>query len=215
MPLFLIVIAFCGSVFAYAGSTTADFDPHPFYIGVNGGYGSTTWKGLVPSQEKKSIVLNMSTPTDVREGGGVWGGVVGFDFSPWFGMDVNYLSYPKAEVFFDETSLFSFENNGRALLATHTQTVSLMAKFMVVIPETIMRLYSSVGVGWIHRGDEINDSWLVAPSFGAGLNYPISEHWMGEIAANYISGYGESEISPANDFIPFVYAVFFRVAYRV
>ena len=215
MQIIFIFIAFFWSMLAYSGESGAPFDAHPFYVGLNGGYGSTTWKGLVPSPDNQSIVLNISTPTNVHEGGWVWGGVAGFDFSPFVGVELNYLSYPKAEIFFHESSLFSFENDGQTQLNTHTQTVSLMAKVMFVIPQTIVRAYSSVGVGWIHRGDKINDIWLVAPSFGAGFNYPLAEHLMTEIAANYMSGYGESELNPTNDYIPFVYAVYFRLAYRV
>jgi hypothetical protein len=201
------------SILAYPGEAVVD--RHPLYVGVNGGYGSTTWKGLVPTIDNQSLALKISTPTDVREGGGVGGGVLGFEFTPFFGIEANYLVYPKAEVFFDESSLFSFENDGQIQFSTSTQTVSLMAKFMLPIPNTVVRAYSSIGVGWIHRKDTINNIWFSAPSFGAGLNYPLAEHLMTELAANYMSGYGESELNPANDFVPFLYAVYFRLAYRV
>ncbi|MDF1677093.1 MAG: outer membrane beta-barrel protein [Legionellaceae bacterium] len=212
---FGMVIFACWSALLYAGDSGDVFDPHPFYVGLNGGYGSTTWKGLVPSRDNQSIVLNISTPTDVHEGGFTWGGFAGFEFSPFVAVEANYLSYPKAEIFFDESSLFSFENQGQLKFSTHTQTVSLMAKVMFVLPETVIRAYSSLGVGWVHRGDEVNDVWLATPSFGAGVNYPLAEHLMIEVAANYMSGYGESELNPANDFVPFLYAVYFRLAYRV
>lgn len=201
--------------FVYAGEMGARDVAHPFYIGGNAGYGSTTWKALVPTPENQSIVLTISTPVDVHEGGGVWGGVVGFDFTSFFGVEANYLLYPKAEIFFDADSLFAFENDGKQTFSTKTQTFSLMAKFMVPVLDTRFRLYSALGPGWVHRGDEIHPTWLVTPSFGAGLSYPIAPHVMGEFAANYISGYGESEISPANDYVPFLYSVYFRLAYRV
>ncbi|MDF1646010.1 MAG: outer membrane beta-barrel protein [Legionellaceae bacterium] len=215
MRIILLLGTICWSVLAHSSEPDAVSEAHPFYLGLNGGYGSTTWKGLVPKLDKQSIVLNISTPTDVHEGGGVWGGVMGFEFSPFLGVELNYLAYPRAEVFFDEGSLYAFENSGQVQLNTHTETVSLMARFMLVLPRTLVRPYSSIGVGWIHRADEINNAWLVAPSFGAGLNYPISKHFIGEFAANYMSGYGESELSPANDFIPFLYAVYFKLAYRI
>ena len=99
MKIIFIFIASFWSILAYPGESGTPFDAHPFYVGLNGGYGSTTWKGLVPSHDKQSIVLNISTPTDVHEGGWVWGGVAGFEFSPFVGVEVNYLSYPKAEIF--------------------------------------------------------------------------------------------------------------------
>ena len=204
-----------GHIGAYAGDMGAPSEKYPFYVGVNGGYGATTWKGLVPKIDNQNMVLSMSTPVDVQEGGGVWGGVMGFEFSSHWGVELNYLAYPRATVLFNEGSFFAFENEGQTELSTQTEAVSLMAKIMVAVPHTVFRAYSSVGVGWIHRDDVINNMWLAVPSFGAGLNYLFSEHVMGELAANYMSGYGESELSPANNYIPFLYAVYFRLAYRI
>ena len=215
MQIIVIFLVSFWSILAYSGASKDAFDPHPLYVGLNSGYGSTTWQGLVPSHDKQSIVLNISTPTDVHEGGFVWGGFAGFEFSPFIAVEANYLVYPRAKIFFHETSLFSFENEGQVQLNTQTETASLMAKVMFTIPQTTLRAYSSVGIGWVHRADHINDAWLVTPSFGAGFNYPLAEHLMTEIAANYMAGYGESELSPANDFIPFLYAIYFRFAYRI
>jgi len=190
-------------------------DTHAFYVGANGGYGSTTWIGLVPEMENQNIVLSMSTPIEVKEGGGVWGGFAGVEFTPFFAIEANYLAYPGATVFFDEDSFFAFENNGQTELNTQTQAVSLMAKFMVALPKTKARAYSSLGVGGIHRNDEINNIWIAAPSFAVGLNYVFTEHVMGEVAGNYMSGYGTSELNPAKDYVPFLYAAYARIAYRV
>ncbi len=190
-------------------------DSHAFYVGVNGGYGSTTWIGLVPELENENMVLSMSTPIDVREGGGVWGGFAGVELTPFFALEANYLSYPDATVVFDKDSFFAFENNDQTELNTKTQAISLMAKFMLTLPRTNVRAYSSLGVGGIHRDDEINNIWIAAPSFGVGLNYVFTKHVMGELAGNYMSGYGTSELNPAKDYVPFLYAAYARVAYRV
>ncbi|MCH9756600.1 MAG: outer membrane beta-barrel protein [Gammaproteobacteria bacterium] len=215
MRTILLLVFLYFPVLVFSGNTESLSYLHPFYVGVNAGYGSTTWKGLVPNADNKSIVLNMSTPTNVTEGGGVVGGVVGFEFFPSLAIESLYLSYPDARVFFDTSSLFTFENEGLTELRTHTEAAALMVKVMFTIPETAVRLYSSVGAGWVHREDELSDVWLTTPAFGAGFNYPLSEHLMAEIAANYFSGYGESELNPVNDFIPFLYSVYFRVAYRI
>jgi len=189
-------------------------DSYAFYVGANGGYGSTTWIGLVPELENQNIVLSMSTPIDVREGGGVWGGFAGVELTPFFALEANYLSYPDATVVFDKDSFFAFENNDQTELNTKTQAISLMAKFMLTLPRTSVRAYSSLGVGGIHRDDEINNIWIAAPSFGVGLNYVFTEHVMGELVGNYMSGYGTSELNPAKDYVPFLYAAYARIAYR-
>jgi hypothetical protein len=206
--LFWPVLACSGN----AGSTAPD--SHAFYIGANGGYGSTTWIGLVPEMENENIVLSMSTPIDVREGGGVWGGFAGVELTPFFALEANYLSYPDATVVFDKDSFFAFENNDQTELNTKTQAISLMAKFMLTLPRTNVRAYSSLGVGGIHRDDEINNIWIAAPSFGVGLNYVFTKHVMGELVGNYMSGYGTSELNPAKDYVPFLYAAYARIAYR-
>ncbi|MDX2346349.1 MAG: outer membrane beta-barrel protein [Legionella sp.] len=206
---------FLRAIAAYSGDMGTMPDAHPLYVGVNGGYGATTWQGLVPTLDNQNIVLSISTPVEVQEGGGVWGGMIGFEFSKHWGVEFNYLAYPKAKIFFDEDSLFAFENDDQTELETRTEALSLMAKIMLGIPNTALRAYSSVGVGWIHRNDDINNVWLVTPSFGVGLNYPLSAHFMGELAANYMSGYGESELSPVMHYVPFLYAVYARLAYRI
>ena len=212
----LLGCALLWPVLACSGDAGSDLpDSHAFYVGVNGGYGSTTWIGLVPEIENQNIVLSMSTPIEVREGGGVWGGFAGVELTPFFALEANYLSYPDATVVFDKDSFFSFENNEQTELNTKTQAISLMAKFMLTLPRTNVRAYSSLGVGGIHRDDEINNVWIAAPSFGVGLNYVFTEHVMGELVGNYMSGYGTSELNPAKDYVPFLYAAYARVAYRV
>jgi len=217
MRFFLLyVLCIIYPCLVFSENVGSDFpDSHAFYIGANGGYGSTTWIGLVPEIENQNIVLTMSTPIDVQEGGGVWGGFVGVEFTPFFALEVNYLSYPDATVFFDKDSFFSFENNEQTDLNTKTQAISLMAKFMLTLPRTHVRAYSSLGIGGIHRNDEMNNIWIATPSFGVGLNYVFTKHVMGELAGNYMSGYGTSELNPAKDYVPFLYAAYARIAYRV
>lgn len=188
---------------------------HPLYFGFSAGYGSTTWEGLVPSIKNQNLALSISTPISVTEGGAVWGFLAGYEFSPYFALEANYTRYPQASIFFDEESLFAFENDGRLDLKTNTEIGSIIGKFMLFIPRTNVRVYSSVGVAQVHRWDDMNENNRISPTFGLGLNYNFAEHVMGELGANYTAGYGESELNPAKDYVPFLYSVFFKVAYRV
>ena len=52
----------------------------PFYVGLLGGYGSTTWGSLI---NKDSTT---STPTDVDEGGETYGIFAGYEFTPLFAL---------------------------------------------------------------------------------------------------------------------------------
>ena len=215
-----IILMVC-SFFCYNLAFSLDATPlnkgfsHPLYIGFSAGYGSTTWNGLVPSTENQNLALSISTPILVKEGGAVWGFLAGYEFSPYFALEANYTRYPQASIFFDEESLFAFENDGRLDLKTDTETGSVMAKFMLFIPRTTVRVYSSVGVAQVHRWDDMNENNRIAPTFGVGFNYNFAEHVMGELGANYTAGYGESELNPAKDYVPFLFSVFFKVAYRI
>ncbi len=86
---------------------TNSFTKHPFYIGITGGYGSTTWGQLVPPQSKANAAINLSTPSRVNEGGAIWGVFAGYEIIPTFGIEGSYTRYPIADLFFDQNSLFT------------------------------------------------------------------------------------------------------------
>lgn len=192
----------------------ANFRYH-FYAGLMGGYGTTTWSGLVPPKDKQGAAIDLSAPVKATEGGAVWGYFLGYEFFPYFALEAYYERFPNAKIDFDEFSLFSFEHNGRTSLNTHTETASLMAKLMVIIPHTNnMRAFSSFGAAGVHRYDSLFDNWRISPTFAAGFNYNITPHFMIEVGANYIAGFGQSELDPVQDYVPFLYSGFARLAYR-
>lgn len=206
LPLYLC------SINSHAGEGGPLFHPR-FYIGALGGYASTTWHGLVPSQENQNLALNVSTPIHTSEGGGGWGAFIGHEFSPSFAIEFSYMHYPKAEISFDSSSLFSFENNESTTFSTKTETVSLTGKIMLPIYNTSLRLFSSAGAAGVHRDDLLVEDWRLSPTFSVGLNAPLGEHLMAEIVGNYTAGYGESQLNPVNTFFPFLYSVVARLAY--
>lgn len=184
------------------------------YLGVIGGYGSTTWDGLVPSTRYQNAAMSMSTPIEVNEGGGVWGLLVGYEFSPYFAIEGYYMKYPDAKVSFDAFSLFAFNNEGATQFTTSTESLNVMGKVMLIIPKTQIRLYSGAGIANLHREDMIVDDWRVSPTFGVGLAYPINQHFMGFLSSDYTAGFGESQLNPADTYYPFLYSVTVRLAYR-
>ena len=209
------LLLFYGATSVAQEAAPEDRFKYHFYAGASAGYGSTTWQGLVPSSEKQNIAINMSTPISTTEGGGVFGGFIGYELAPYFALEAGYMHFPNAKLSFDETSLFAFDHDDETTLITQTEMASFIAKIMLTIPKTSVRAYSSFGIADIHRDDEINNEWHVTPTFGFGLNYNITPRIMTEISANYAAGYGESEISPIDDYIPFLYAVSFKLAYRI
>jgi hypothetical protein len=205
--------------FLYSIVSFGNGEIHPafnqvIYLGLIGGYGSTTWEGLVPNKAKQNSALNLSTPIKVNEGGAVWGIFGGYEFIPAFAVELSYMNFPKAKVFFDPMSLFSFENNDKLSFLTKTDSLNLMAKVMLSILKTSFKFYSSAGVAGLHRHDLLANHWRLSPSFGVGINYPLGKHCMAEIGGNYTAGYGESQLSPTDSFYPFLYSITARLAYR-
>src|SRR3990167_633358 len=95
---------------SFAAAAVCTTDCHPFYFGVQSGYGSTTWQGLVPAQNNQSIAMSMSTPIDVTEGGATRGVFLGYEPIPYFAIEGNYVRYPNATVNFGTDSIFYFDN---------------------------------------------------------------------------------------------------------
>jgi hypothetical protein len=207
------IIYFYTTLLSFAAVTPpSDKFRYPFYVGLLGGYGSTTWNGLVP--ENQNAATTLSTPTNVSEGGFTWGLFAGYEFIPQFALEAAYMRYQPAKLYFDPMSIFTFDYDGLTELITKTETASLMGKIMLIIPHTTIRAYSSVGVAMVHRYDEIKNIWRARPTFGAGFNYNFTEHWMGEIGINYVAGYGQAELDPTKDYVPFLYSAFLQIAYR-
>jgi len=202
------------AILTYASLSRAQPVDNAWYLGAGLGYGSTTWRALVPNIANQNLALSMSTPIDVKEGGLLWGFGGGIEVIPQFQIEVNYWHYPGATVNFDQDSLFAFENNGKTSFYTQTYTFNLQGKFLVPWKDTKLRLFGSAGAAWLNRNDELLHNETISPTFGVGLNYGFSEHWMGEFAFIYTAGDGESELNPSEDFMPFLYGIFTRIYYR-
>lgn len=206
--LFLIFFA------STAKGVTPTSNNYPFYIGVTGGYGSTTWGQLVPQKANEIGAMNTSTPVSVNEGGAIWGLEFGYEFIPLFALEGDYMHYPTAHIHFDPSSIFTFDHHGLTKFDSYTDSLNLIGKFMLFIPHTEMRVFSSVGGAFVYRHDVINDIFRLCPVFGVGINYNVTPRVMLELGLDYTAGYGESELDPAEDFVPFLYTAFLRVAYR-
>jgi hypothetical protein len=187
---------------------------YPFYVGASSGYGSTMWSGLVPQSGKINAALALSTPNNVTEGGAIWNVFLGYELIPQFAVEAGYTHYPVARINFSKRSLFALQHLGATEFSSHTESISMIAKIMLIIPTTNVRAFSSFGVAGVRRYDVLRSVWRASPTFGLGVNYNFTPHIMGEFGADYTAGYGESELSPASDYVPFLYSVFMRIAYR-
>lgn len=206
----LLVIGFL-FLFFFTSRCLALPEPNTIYFGVALGYGSTTWQGLVPAHENQNLATSLSTPIRVKEGGVAEGGFIGYEFFCNFAIEASYTHYPNATIFFDNISLFSFDNNQLTNFITHTEAFALIGK--IFVPINGIALYSTTGVAKIHRKDMLLDAWRISPIFGGGISYPLNKFFEVALAADYIAGFGESQLSPANSYFPFLYAVNLKLAY--
>lgn len=210
---FILCVCYCTFINAIHAEVIDKFK-YPFYLGMTGGYGWTTWEGLVPPANKQNFAMAISTPKFVNEGGALWGIFAGYELLPTFALEAAYMHYPNAKVEFDSGSIFAFENNGLTTFITKTENFSLMGKIMMFIPCSDIRVYSSLGVAEVHRSDPVKDHWITRPNFGAGINYNLTEKVMAEMGAAFTAGQGESELNPVESYFPFLYSAFVRLAYR-
>ena len=127
------------------------------------------------------------------------------------------MHYPDATVIFDKGSLFTFDHRDLPDHPTEfkskTETISVIGKIMLIIPDTNIRLFSSFGGANVHRKDILNDNWRFSPTFGAGINYRFTKDVMGEFGGSYTAGFGESNLKPTVSYFPFLYSINFRLAY--
>lgn len=209
-------LVLCSSLFVFISSghaETKNVTKHPFYVGGIGGYGATTWDGLVPTEKNQKAALMVSIPIEAEEGGATWGAFAGYEFSPNLAVEASYLRYPRATVYFDDFSLFSLYHD-QSSFTSQTKSIGLMGKIMLPIADSNFRVFSGAGAAGIYREDLLVENWHFGPTFGVGVNYNFTEHLMGELVGNYIAGFGESQLSPEETFFPFLYSVTIHLAYR-
>lgn len=190
---------------------TCTYAAKPFYFGVTSGYGATTWSQIVPTHT--DAAMELSTPIHTQEGGIVWGLVAGYEILPVFALQLSYIRYPDATIYYSPLSLFTFDY-GVTQFTSHTETVALTGKYIIYIPHTALRSFSSAGVARLHRYDFIRNSYRLSPTFALGFIYPVTPHVQAEIAFNYTAGYGESEIDPVEHYMPFLYAGVITLSYH-
>ncbi|MFN7096266.1 MAG: outer membrane beta-barrel protein [Gammaproteobacteria bacterium] len=176
------------------------------YAGVLVGYGNTNWDQMV-SQDASTAT---STPTSAGGSGVAEGITLGYSISRYFSLEGDFTHFPKATLTFAPYSVY------RPLTETTSQTnaYALFGKFMLPLGNSKFSPFSEIGPGYIQRDDDLAQKGHFSGSFGVGLDYYITPHWMAELGLQYYTGYGDSTLKPAYDYIPFLYTVNLRIAYR-
>lgn len=214
LSLVFLIQFFCGQLCWSNIDNTTSRSLHSWTVGVSGGYGSTTWQGLVPTAANQSEALSLLTPIKATEGGAVWGAFIDYECSTYFGLEANYMQYPTATIHFDKNSLFTFEHDEQESFQSNTRTAFAVAKIMMPFPKTQLRLFSGAGIAGVYRNDIINTQTIASPVFTVGFRNLFSERILIELAGHYIAGQGEAELEPSQDYMPFLYAIYLKIGYR-
>lgn len=212
----LIFVLFIGIAIstpvAFANGDAKTTHNMAFYVGGTFGYGTTTWKYLI---DKTNQDDNTSTPTRVIEGGSVWGLFTGYEFNPSFALEAQYTHFPDADIQFDKGSIYTFMDNVTQM-DSKTDAYSLAMKIMTPVFRTRVNVFAEAGAALEHRDDLLAETDTnVGAIFGAGFNANIIPNIMAEVAFQFYTGSGKSEMTPVYDYMPFLYDVTFRLAYRI
>lgn len=190
---------------------------HPFYLGALVGYGSTDWKQLLANCDDPGVdpfcQVSFSAPISAGDSGAVWGFYMGYEIQPHFAIEAVYTRFPNTTVIFDQYSIYANIYN-ITRLRSYTYAYSISGKWMVQMGSTGLRGFATAGASLSHRNDALKNVYHVNPTFGIGVNYVFIKRILFELAFQYYAGYGKATMRPAVDYIPFLYSLTGRVAYR-
>lgn len=198
---------------------------HPFYLGGGIGYGNTDWTEITttPGIQNDTTV---SAPISATGSGVAYDAYMGYQFSPHFTVETVYTRYPTTRVGFQP----SVNTYGITTLKTDTDSYSLLGKILVPFGFTGVSVYADAGATMIHRKDEnitpdtspgsivtfhkVN-RYKLGPSFGFGVATNVTQRLFAEGSFQYTTGYGKADITPAEDYVPFVYSIMFNMGVRL
>ncbi len=211
----LLFVLPCAAFASHSESLAYLFPSRTVYFGVNMGGGYTTWQYLIDQIDQGDPQPTL--PVAVHEGGPSWGVVFGFDVAKNFSIELQYMQFADAHIQFGPNSAY-FDQNGNQIfnMVSKTDAYSLSGKFFVPVGiRTHLRAFAAIGVGTVERKDIINDTSCVTPYMSTGLDYNFTRHWILESGFQYYTGFGASEVAPVDDFVPFAWDGYVRLAYQL
>lgn len=177
-----------------------------YYGGVLLGYGNTNWDQMISQDASTSV----STPTTAGGSGVAEGLMLGYSINPHFSFEGDFTHFPNADLTFEPYSVYAPLTE----TTSKTNAYTIFGKFMLPIGESKVSAFSEIGPAYVQRNDDLAEKGHFGGAFGVGADYYFTPHWMGELGFQYYTGFGDSTLKPAYDYIPFLYTVNLRLAYR-
>lgn len=191
-----------------------DFKSLPFYVGGGIGYGSTDW-APVSSAHASFIPLEFELPLEAKDSGLLKTLFFGYHVLPQIAIEARYQRYPMTTVYFSKLAEKEYpELAGSTHMDSDTSSLALIAKYFVQFsPQYKITSYADLGGTYIFRQDLIAKISRLTPTFGLGVNYNFTPSIQSAIEFNYTAGYDTAVENPVRSYIPFLYAVEFRLIY--
>ena len=169
----------------------------------------------------------------VGEGGHSWGVVIGYDLNRNFAIELQRMQFADSKIVLGPNSNYTDQNGNPVQdITSETDAYSLSGKFLVQVAHTHVRAFAEIGAGMVERTDPLvnykfNSNTGVSnytgasrtiscmtPYLASGLVYNITSHWLVESGFQYYTGFGESQVYPVANFIPFAWDAYGRLAYQ-
>lgn len=204
------------SISTYAAQPTPQkpVDTNSFYAGFLLGYGSTDWNQIACHNcvgTMNALALN-GTPMSAEDTGFAWGLFVGYQPKPYFAIEGTFVRYKDAYITFSEFNLYP---GNLTDLTSQTHSYSLVMKFLVPLARPNVKAFADAGMVVVHRMDKLANVARVGGSFGVGVMADLSQRVLAEMGFQFSTGFGKSEVLPANDYVPFIYIIYGRLGYRI
>jgi Outer membrane protein beta-barrel domain len=200
----IILLSICPIFFCFADEPT--FSQHFFYVGGMTGYANVDWSSVVASDTLTT--LNGSNPNSADGTGVLFGADAGYQFSPHFAIEAEYIKLPNTQLIF-----LGNMYNGQVSVTSHMYFGAVTLKVIAPLPSSKFSLFADAGPAYQYRVDSIASIGTWAPTFGSGLLYRINGHWQAEGAFQYAPGTGKSISDPMTAYIPEIYAGTFKIDY--
>ena len=197
-----------------------------FAVGFNFGYGSADWSGLTASDPSSRT----STPISVHDKGIAFGVNASWTLNQYVGFIGRFMHFPQAKLVFSKDNILTPLGDDGSTYYTNTNAVTFALDFSIPIAQTNFRWVNEIGLLYVLRSDKMHaDPDSLTPlanlhyqtvsnlgaDFGAGVDYYYTKNFVINAMFLYGTGYGESEVLPENDYVPFTYSITLGISYLI
>ena len=180
---------------------------HPFYVGIITGYGNTNWNRLVAEDS----LSGTATPSQADGQGALIGGLVGYDFNQYLGVEAQFIRFPNADLNFSTPNIY----NDMTHMTSMTNYAGMMFKASAPFDNNTFAGFGEIGYAVEMVSDVLANRHDFRPTFGLGMSYFWLPHWTVTAAFNYTPGTGVASEQTSGEYIPYLYSGQLILAYRI